>query len=95
MKLVIAVLVAVVGSVLWSSARAACIDLSQQKRLEVSGELSRPMFAGPPNYTDVRQGDTPEPTYILTLHSPICVTGDEFLEDNRPVDDLGHLSKNQ
>lgn len=28
------------------------------------------MFAGPPNFEDVRKGDAPEPSYILALDSP-------------------------
>ena len=43
------------------------------------------MFAGPPNYTDVRQGDTPEPHYILRLPSPICITGDDFADPRADV----------
>ena len=34
------------------------------------------MFPGPPNYEDVQQGDTPEPTYVLKLDQPICIQGD-------------------
>jgi hypothetical protein len=79
------------SSVVFStSAHAACIDISRQIQLELSGDLTRPTFAGPPDYTDVRQGDTPEPAYILTLHSPICVSGDDFLEDNALIDRI-HL----
>ena len=38
------------------------------------------IFAGPPNYEDVRKGDTSEPTYILMLAEPICASGDEFVD---------------
>jgi hypothetical protein len=65
---------------------AACLDLSKQPEISASGDLSRPMFAGPPNYEDVRKGDTPEPSYILTLDLPFCVTGDDFLEDGQTID---------
>ena len=61
-----------------SAADAACLDLKQSLSLE--GTLNYRIFAGPPNYEDVRKGDTPEPTYILTLAEPMCASGDEFLD---------------
>jgi hypothetical protein len=69
----------------WPAA-AACLDLSKHPEISTSGELSRPMFAGPPNFEDVRKGDAPEPSYILTLDSPFCVTEDDFLEDGQTID---------
>ncbi|QKC83512.1 DUF4431 domain-containing protein [Mesorhizobium sp. NZP2077] len=69
----------------WPAA-AACLDLSKQPAISASGELIRPMFAGPPNFEDVRKGDAPEPSYILALDSPFCVTGDDFLEDGQTID---------
>jgi hypothetical protein len=42
--------------------------------------LNYRIFAGPPNYEDVRKGDTPEPIYILTLAEPICASRDEFVD---------------
>jgi len=35
------------------------------------------IFAGRPNYTDVRKGDYPEPAYILKLRDSICVRSDD------------------
>ena len=61
-----------------SAANAACLDLKQTNVLSFEGTLNYRIFAGPPNYEDVRKGDTPEPTYILTLAEPICASGDEF-----------------
>lgn len=46
-----------------SPAAAACSDLSKHPEISASGDLTRPMFAGPPNYEDVRKGDAPEPSY--------------------------------
>jgi FtsP/CotA-like multicopper oxidase with cupredoxin domain len=63
-----------------SAANAACLDLKQTNVLSLEGTLSYRIFAGPPNYEDVRKGDTPEPTYILTLAEPICASGDEFVD---------------
>src|SRR3974390_2691014 len=65
-------------------ANAACVDLKQTGTLSFEGALSYRIFAGPPNYEDVRKGDTPEPSYILSLDAPICATGDEFID--RPFD---------
>ena len=61
-----------------SAANAACLDLKQTNVLSFEGTLNYRIFAGPPNYEDVRKGDTPEPTYILTLAEPICASGDEL-----------------
>jgi len=63
-----------------SAANAACLDLKQTNVLSFEGTLNYRIFAGPPNYEDVRRGDTPEPTYILTLTEPICASGDEFVD---------------
>src|SRR5437763_11429296 len=68
------------------SASAACIDLKQTSSFSFEGTLSFSIFAGPPNYEDVRKGDVPEPAYILKLDAPICVTGDEHLNAEERVD---------
>lgn len=65
------------------SANAACIDLKQKSGFSFQGILSYGIFAGPPNYQDVRKGDTPEPTHILTLDAPICAAGDESLSPSK------------
>src|SRR6266436_6048740 len=70
------------------SANAACIDLKQTSTLSFEGTLSYSIFAGPPNYEDVRKGDSPEPTYILKLDAPICATGDEFLNPSERFDKI-------
>ena len=67
-------------------AHAACIDLKQTDTLSFEGTLNYRIFPGPPNYEDVRKGDTPEPTYILKLEEPICATGDEFVDQNVKFD---------
>ncbi|WP_239020019.1 hypothetical protein [Novacetimonas maltaceti] len=41
------------------------------------------MFPGPPNYEDVQTGDTPEPSYVLKLHDPICLSGDEAADPSK------------
>ena len=67
-------------------AHGSCIDVSVETTIEVSGELSRPTFAGPPNYEDVRKGDAPEPAYILTLVVPFCIVGDNFVADGTLIE---------
>jgi uncharacterized protein DUF4431 len=70
------------------SANSACIDLKQTTSFSFAGTLSYSIFAGPPNYEDVRKGDSPEPTYILKLDAPTCVTGDEFLKPDQRFDKI-------
>jgi hypothetical protein len=70
------------------SANAACIDLKQTTSFSFEGTLLYSIFAGPPNYEDVRKGDSPEPTYLLKLDAPICVTGDEFLKPSDRFDKI-------
>src|SRR3984893_7226019 len=70
------------------SANAACINFKDTNSLSFEGSLSYRIFAGPPNYEDVRKGDTPEPAYILTLNAPICATGDESLDPQQSYDNI-------
>jgi hypothetical protein len=56
---------------------ATCYDLKKSEPHQLSGVLSYRIFPGPPNYADVQKGDTPEPTYVLTLPAAICVEGSE------------------
>ena len=70
------------------SAHAACIDVKQASSISFEGTLSYRIYAGPPNYEDVRKGDTPEPTYILTLDTPTCATGDDFLKPDKTFDKI-------
>ncbi len=45
--------------------------------VNLKGKITRKTFAGPPNYENVKKGDTPEPYWILDLIRPICVNADE------------------
>ncbi len=58
--------------------------------MRLSGELTRPIFPGSPNFEDVTNGDEPEPAYILTLNDPLCTTGDEFLDAGEVLETI-HL----
>lgn len=75
-------LIALVSSVLFGSvsARAACIQSGLKQEILLSGKLEFHIFPGPPNFEDVSQGDTPEPTYILRLDSPICLIDEEVFD---------------
>jgi hypothetical protein len=69
-----------------TGAWAACLDVSQIRSFE--GELTFRIFGGPPYNGGVRLGDTPEPSYILILEEPICVSGDDFLEQSEQIDQI-------
>jgi len=62
---------------------ASCIDLQNSQPLMFRGRLEFVVFPGSPNFADVRKGDHPEPTYILRLSDPICITGDDFADPSR------------
>jgi hypothetical protein len=78
--------VALAGGIVLASARAhaaECYDVSKGEPRSLTGVLDYVIFAGPPNFEDVRKGDTPEPTYILRLDAPICITGDDFADPHK------------
>ncbi|MDI1265721.1 MAG: DUF4431 domain-containing protein [bacterium] len=79
---------AFVLTLMGSGAGAACINLQQGSGLTLEGVLTYRIFPGPPNYEDVRRGDTPEPAYIVKLDSPICITGDDFVDSNTKIDNV-------
>ena len=78
-------------SVSRAAENANCVDVRDSASLRFEGTLELRTFAGPPNYEDVRKGDTPEPTYILRLDNPTCAFGDEFLDPKQKIDRL-HIS---
>ncbi len=69
-------------------ANAACVDVQNPDQLSFAGTLTYGIFPGPPNFTDVRDGDAPEPRYILKLDAPICAIGSEFLDGNKAFDEI-------
>jgi len=78
-------LLALVAASLPTLASAACIDIAKNPSPIFEGTLTRKIFPGPPNYEDVRQGDRPEPAYILTVKQPFCITGDEMINDETQI----------
>jgi hypothetical protein len=60
------------------SSRDACLGYTQVK---VRGVLTSQTFPGPPNYSSVASGDTPETYYFVALTQPMCVDkGESQLE---------------
>lgn len=51
----------------------ACDRFGQE--VSLLGSLRQQVFAGPPNYEDVRRGDAIEDVPIFRLRTPVCVTG--------------------
>jgi hypothetical protein len=52
-----------------------CLDY-EPSIVELTGDLKRVVFPGPPNYESVKEGDEAEPYWVLYLDSAICVNGD-------------------
>lgn len=71
-----------------SSTFATCYDVSKGEPSALSGHLSHLIFAGPPGFEDVQNGDTPEPGYVLKLEQPICIMGDEFADPKHMFDEV-------
>jgi hypothetical protein len=67
-----------------TNASAACFNLANAEPHALNGTLYYSIAPGPPNFQDVKQGDTPEPIYVLRLSQPICLTGDEFADPTQP-----------
>ncbi|MEP6827191.1 MAG: hypothetical protein ABJA10_03870 [Aestuariivirga sp.] len=84
--LILALLLFICG--LSSFASAACYDLSKSEPKTLVGHLKLQTFAGPPNYEDVRKGDTPERVFILKLDKSICLTGDDFADPAKFFDEV-------
>ena len=53
-------------------AASACLSY-EPGTVELRGQVVAKVFPGPPNYQDVKRGDTPEETWLLNLPGPICV----------------------
>ena len=64
----------------YAEAAATCVDVASPSTLVFEGILRHKIFAGPPEFEDVRKGDMPEPTYILELDEPACARNDEFID---------------
>jgi hypothetical protein len=84
----------VVGTLLCSGPLCAQQESSSSRCLSyepalvnVGGTLISKTFAGPPNYESVRNGDRAETSWLIELHSPVCVSGDKAGPDLNPSQD--------
>ena len=68
------------------SPEVQCLDLKRSAKISVAGRLVSQLFAGPPNFESIAQGDAEERTLILELPSRICATDGEFIQPNEYFD---------
>lgn len=65
-----------------SAVAAPCFDVAKGEPRSLTGILSFAVFPGPPNFEDIRNGDAPEPTFVLQLSAAICIVDDDFADPN-------------
>ena len=82
----LAMIVAGLAVLSFSSARAGC--LSYTKPVELTGTISERVDPGPPGYGEDPKHDAKEPHLYLALDKPACV-------DGTPSDDLNVSERNQ
>lgn len=64
-----------------------CLDLTAPgAETAISGLLTIQLFAGPPNYESIANGDAEERTFILELPKRICASDGEFIENSTLFD---------
>ncbi len=51
---------------------APCLQYEPIK-VSLDGIITERVFPGPPNYENIKKGDTPETAWILHLDKPVCV----------------------
>jgi uncharacterized protein DUF4431 len=69
-----------------------CIDIAgEEGGLMLEGQLEAHVYPGPPDYQDVRRGDSREDAYILVLDRSICIEDDDDLADPSVRFDRVHL----
>jgi len=71
----------IIAAVLPSTAMSRCYDVDKGQPAALTGTLDYILFAGPPNFEDVQKGDTPEPSFVLRLAQPICLSGSDGFAD--------------
>ncbi len=54
----------------------ACLKY-EPEIVTLRGMVKRVVFPGRPNYESIKDGDEPELYWVLFLHEPICIQGDE------------------
>jgi len=69
-----------------------CVDATKSNTaVTVSGRLTIQLFAGPPNYESVANGDAEERVFILELPRRICFPDGEFADGSEQFDRV-HVS---
>ena len=58
----------------WGQAKQVCLDY-EPTFVTLRGVAVRRTYPGPPNYESIKEGDTPETSWVLVLRRPICVDG--------------------
>jgi hypothetical protein len=64
-----------------STAKGPCMKY-EPARVTLTGEIKEKTYPGPPEYTSVAKGDTPETYWFLHLRTPVCVDADSSSELN-------------
>jgi hypothetical protein len=65
----------------------ACLDLTiGQPEATFSGKLTVQLFAGPPNYQSIANGDAEEDAFILELPTRACASDGEFIDASTSFD---------
>jgi hypothetical protein len=82
-KLIVVACALVLTLITAVSMSSQCLDY-EPSIVELTGNLKRVVFPGPPNYESVKEGDEPEPYWVLYLDSTICVNGDPKSDFNIP-----------
>ena len=76
-----------VSAVETKASHPSCIDVSQaDTRLSLRGTLRQQLFAGPPNFESIANGDEERRTFILELPESICLNdGGDFANPSERV----------
>src|SRR5829696_4281477 len=56
--------------------------------VKLTGKTFLKVFPGRPNYESIKEGDEPEPAWLLHLAKPICVRADKKDVDNKAEDNV-------
>jgi len=67
-----------------------CLNYEPQK-VQLEGLLYKKSFPGPPNYTDIKEGDEEEIYWLIKTTEPFCVNKSSYVEG----DELQGLSEVQ
>jgi hypothetical protein len=54
----------------------------------LTGKTFLKVFPGRPNYESLKEGDEPEPAWLLHLRKPICIKADKKDGENIAIDDV-------